>query len=87
MSQHDCLQDVNSLQYEAEQLATKAATEKAEVMGELERLHKLVASFQAQIREVSPGQCLALLLLLLASANALQCAVVLPCCAMPWHMC
>jgi hypothetical protein len=47
------LQDVNSLQYEAEQLATKAATEKAEVLGELDRLHKLVASFQAQIREVS----------------------------------
>jgi hypothetical protein len=46
------LQDVNSLQYEAEQLATKAATEKAEVLGELDRLHKLVASFQAQIREV-----------------------------------
>lgn len=48
-----CLQDVNSLQYEAEQLANKAATEKAEVLGELDRLHKLVASFQAQIREVS----------------------------------
>jgi hypothetical protein len=46
------LQDVNSLQYEAEQLASKAATEKAEVLGELDRLHKLVASFQAQIREV-----------------------------------
>jgi hypothetical protein len=51
-----CLQDVNSLQYEAEQLATKAATEKAEVLGELDRLHKLVASFQAQIREVSGTQ-------------------------------
>ncbi|WIA14297.1 hypothetical protein OEZ85_002831 [Tetradesmus obliquus] len=44
-------EDVNSLQYEAEQLANKAATEKAEVLGELDRLHKLVASFQAQIRE------------------------------------
>lgn len=46
------LQDVSSLQYEAGQLAEKAEAEKCTVLAELDRLHKLVASFQAQISEV-----------------------------------
>lgn len=47
------MQDVASLQYEAAQLAEKADAEKCTVLVELDRLHKLVASFQAQISEVS----------------------------------
>lgn len=46
------MQDVASLQYEAGQLADKAEMEKNTVLTELDRLHKLVASFQAQISEV-----------------------------------
>eukprot|EP00879_Flechtneria_rotunda_P028961 GHRR01031203.1.p1 GENE.GHRR01031203.1~~GHRR01031203.1.p1 ORF type:complete len:190 (+),score=31.85 GHRR01031203.1:81-650(+) len=43
-------EDVASLQYEAQALAEKAHEERVDVLTELDRLHKLVASFQEQIR-------------------------------------
>lgn len=50
--QTNCLQDMSALQYEADLLSSKAAADKEAVLMELDRLHKLVASFQAQIMNV-----------------------------------
>lgn len=49
-------QDMAALQYESDLLASRAQAEKVELLVELNRLHKLVASFQAQIMSVFDGQ-------------------------------